>query len=79
METKVNMRDLAIKAMAMRNDGKPPSEIRLFVYKGVNALTIQDRTPMTEHDVPPDGWEMRRPTTGEIITYGPDGYSYRHG
>jgi hypothetical protein len=79
METKATMRELAIKAMAMRNDAKSPSEVRLFVYKGVNALTIQDRMPMTEHDIPPDGWEMRRPATGEVITYGPDGYSYRHG
>ncbi|PIT04470.1 hypothetical protein TSA1_29715 [Bradyrhizobium nitroreducens] len=77
VEANVTMRELAIEAMAMRNRGSEPSEIRLFVYKGVNALVLQDRTPMTEHDNPPDGWEMRRPATGEVITYGPNGYSYR--
>ena len=73
----MTIRELANEATAMRNAGKSDAEIRSFVWKGVNALAMEDGTPMAEYDLPGVGWEMRRPATGEVITYGPDGYSYR--
>jgi hypothetical protein len=63
--------------MAMRNAGKPVDEIRLFVWRGVNALALEKRTSMSEVDLE-DGWRMQLASTGEVITYGTDGYSYRH-
>jgi hypothetical protein len=72
----MSMSELAIQAMAMRNAGKSPADIRKFVWRGMTALTMEDRTPMTEYDIAPDGWQMGR-GTGEIITCGPDGYKYR--
>jgi hypothetical protein len=65
----MSMRELAVQAMAMRNAGKSPVDIRKFVWRGMTALTMEDRTPMTEYDIAPDCWQIGR-GTGEVITCG---------
>jgi hypothetical protein len=75
----MGMRDLAIKAMAMRNQGKQSDEIRRFVHQGMQVVSMQDGgKPFTEVDRSNGGWQMRRTSSGEIIVYDPDqGYFYR--
>jgi hypothetical protein len=72
----MTMQELAMQAMAMRNAGKTPEEIRAFVYNGANALALQQGsgTVVTETGTD-EGWRMR--VGSEIVDYGAGGYSYR--
>ena len=73
----LGMRELAVQAMVMRNDGKPPEEIHSFVFKGATALATEQRTSITEV-TSEKGWEIRLVGAGEVVAYSEDhGYSFR--
>ena len=66
----MGMREIAIEAMKKRNAGIPQDEIHRFIRSQTSLMGIT-----TEEDRG-DWFSIRLTTTGEIIRYDQNGYSY---
>jgi len=68
----MGVRELHSDAIRMRNSGKTPEEIRVYLFKAVTALG----GVITEIELPPGGFEITA-ASGERIRYTKaDGFGY---
>lgn len=67
----MSFRGLVSEAIRMNQSGKPREEIHRFLSRRALAFG------MTTESGDEDAYEIRRVETGEVISFGREGYSYR--